>query len=183
MDAKANLILHPVRMRIVQTLVNGRELTVQEIASMLPEVPQATLYRHLKKLAEGNVIQVAAENQVRGAIEKVYKIAKEGISLSPEEFQNSTKEEQLRVFTQFAGGLIDQFGSYVENGEIDLLKDGVSFRQVDLYLSDGEFREFVHNLKKAFEQAGGYGPRKDRKKRTIATIIIPEGEKGRKQDE
>ncbi|MFY4775682.1 helix-turn-helix domain-containing protein [Metabacillus sp. RGM 3146] len=183
MNAKAKLILHPVRMRIVQTLVNGKQLTVQEMASRLPDVPQATLYRNLNKLVEGNVIEVLAENQIRGAVEKVYGLAKDAVSLSPEQFQKSSKEEQMGVFMQFAGSLIDRFGSYLEKEEVDLVKDGVSFRQIDLFMDDEEFLEFIQSIRAAYQKAAGNEPKERRKKRTVATIIIPEGESGGKNDE
>lgn len=64
-NARANLLLHPVRLRIV-TAAAGRELTAADLAAALPDVPQATLYRHLKRLVDGGMLAVVAENPVRG---------------------------------------------------------------------------------------------------------------------
>lgn len=182
LNAKAKLILHPVRMRIVQTLVNGRSLTVQEMAARLSDVPQATLYRNLNKLVEGNVIEVVAETPIRGTIEKTYALAKEGISISAEQFQESSKEEQMSVFMQFIGTLIDKFGGYIEKETLDLIKDGVSFRQIDLYMDDEEMKDFLLSISRAFQKAASLEPGEGRKKRTIATIIIPEGEEGKQNE-
>ena len=50
MPTKAvNLILHPVRLRIIQTLVR-RERNTQHIADTLPDVPVSSLYRHIRML-------------------------------------------------------------------------------------------------------------------------------------
>jgi predicted ArsR family transcriptional regulator len=178
MNAKAKLLLHPVRMRIVQTLVGDRKLTVQEMGQRLPDVPQATLYRHLNQLVQGNIIKVVSQNQVRGTIERVYGLAQGGSSLSAEEFQKSTKEEQMEVFMQFISMVINGFGSYLEQDHIDLVKDGVTFRQADFYLSDEEFAEFIQSLGDVYRKAMQYEPAEGRRKRTISTIIVPEAKKG-----
>ena len=71
-QSKMKLILHPVRMKIIQSLLNGKNLTVQQLSQRAKDVPQATLYRHLNKLLEADFIQVVQENQIRGTVEKVY---------------------------------------------------------------------------------------------------------------
>jgi len=40
MESKVDLILHPVRIRIIQILF-GREMTTEEIATSIPDVPHA----------------------------------------------------------------------------------------------------------------------------------------------
>lgn len=41
---KVDLLLHPVRLRVVQALL-GQEMTPQQLVDALGDVPQATLYR------------------------------------------------------------------------------------------------------------------------------------------
>ena len=62
-ESKAELVLHPVRLRIIQSLIGGRERTPQQIAEELPDVAQATLYRHLGRLAKAGLVKVVAERQ------------------------------------------------------------------------------------------------------------------------
>ena len=66
-----NPILNPVRMRRIQSLAKNKNMTVQQIAQELTDVPQATLYRHLNKLLKAKAIVVVQENKVRGVLEKV----------------------------------------------------------------------------------------------------------------
>ena len=75
MEFKINTILHPVRMRIMQSLLGGKELTAQEISNRVSDVPQASLYRHLNSLLEAEVLEVVEENKVRGTMEKVYALS------------------------------------------------------------------------------------------------------------
>jgi DNA-binding transcriptional ArsR family regulator len=176
MKSKADLILHPVRMQIVQTLAGGQHFTVQDLAERLPDVPQATLYRHLNKLVQGGVIEVVAQNQVRGAIEKVYALASGGM-ISPQEFAESSKEKQMGVFIQFVSGVINSFGDYLNQDTVDFVKDRVTFQQAEVHMNDEEFQEFAQGLAEVFKKVMSNEPRADRKKRKITTIIVPEVKK------
>lgn len=65
----ADLVLHPVRLRILQA-VAGRQLTTAQLRERLPDVTTATLYRHITTLLEADVLTVVAERKVRGAVER-----------------------------------------------------------------------------------------------------------------
>ncbi|MFF2450661.1 hypothetical protein ACFVSW_26815 [Neobacillus sp. NPDC058068] len=67
-----------------------------------------------------------------------------------------------------------EYERYLNQETIDLAKDGVSFRQASLYLSDEEFTEFVRDLTAVYAKVTQNMPQKGRKRRTLATISIPE---------
>ena len=48
----ADLLLHPVRWRIVQAFLGDRTLTTAELHAELSDVPMASLYRHVGLLAD-----------------------------------------------------------------------------------------------------------------------------------
>src|SRR3954469_15482471 len=68
----ADLLLHPVRLRIVQAFLGERALTTAELRDELPDIPPASLYRHIALLADAGVLAVASERRVRGATERTY---------------------------------------------------------------------------------------------------------------
>ena len=70
---RSDILLHPVRLRIVLT-VAGDEATTADIAERLPDVPQATLYRHIAKLADSGILDIVGERRARGAVEKTYSV-------------------------------------------------------------------------------------------------------------
>ena len=146
---RADLVLHPVRLRIILAFARGRRLTPQQVAGVLPDVPQATLYRQIERLYRGGALAVAAERRVRGAVERTYVLAEGGASLSPEDLAKSSRDDHLGYFTAFAAGLIAQFEQYLERSEIDLLKDGVGYRQVVMNLTDEEIMEMAGALNAA----------------------------------
>src|ERR1700681_1636175 len=138
---RADLVLHPVRLRIILAFARGRRLTPQEVAAVLPDVSQATLYRQIERLFRGGALAIASERRVRGAVERTYVLAEGGSSVSLEDLANSSRDDHLGYFTAFAAGLIAQFERYLEREEIDLLKDGVGYREVVLNLTDEKLKE------------------------------------------
>ncbi|UGB29088.1 MULTISPECIES: helix-turn-helix domain-containing protein [Bacillaceae] len=176
MDSKAKLILHPVRMKIVQTLIGNKEYTVQQIATRLTDVPQATLYRHLNKLLEAEVLKVVKENQIRGTVEKIYALNEHEVS-NERDLTKISKDEHLNLFLTFMTHLLGQYESYLNQENIDLIKDGVSYRQAMVYLTDQEFQEFMQELSQVYKKVIDNEPSNDRKARHLSTIFIPEAKK------
>src|SRR5690348_17278201 len=97
---KTDIVLHPVRMRILQNLAT-RNLTPLQLAEELVNVPQATLYRHLNKLVEAGVLLVVEERPVRGTVEKVYGLNLEALRSDGQALLNGSREEMLELFTHF----------------------------------------------------------------------------------
>ncbi|HXC77443.1 MAG TPA: helix-turn-helix domain-containing protein [Candidatus Acidoferrum sp.] len=170
---RADLVLHPVRLRIILAFARGRRLTPQQVAAVLPDVPQATLYRQIDRLYRGGALAVAAERRVRGAVERTYVLAEGGASISPEGLAKASRDDHLRYFTAFATGLIAQFEQYLERSDIDLLKDGVGYREVVLNLSDEELMEMAAALNSALGRYLAYESRPGRKRRMLATVLFP----------
>ena len=176
-EGKAKILLHPVRMRVIQTLVTGEQLTVSEMLERLPDIPQATLYRHLKKLVDSHVLKITQETKVRGAVEKVYALAEHGASLSKDEIQSASREEHLDYFMNFISHLLGNYSRYLDQKEFDLFEDGVMYRQVVLHLSEAERNQLIHDIGTAYSKVLKNTPSPDRNEYNIATVIIPEPKK------
>lgn len=57
-----DLVLHPVRLRIVQAFLGNRELSTAQLAEELSDVPKSGLYRHLAVLADADVLSVVGKD-------------------------------------------------------------------------------------------------------------------------
>jgi Bacterial regulatory protein, arsR family. len=68
--ASSEILLHPVRLRIVQAFLGDRALTTSQLAAELDDVPAASLYRHVALLSDAGVLRVAAERRIRGSLER-----------------------------------------------------------------------------------------------------------------
>src|SRR5688572_22230357 len=98
----ADLLLHPVRLRVVQAFLGDRVLTTADLHAELPDVPVATLYRHVGVLADAGVLTVVGERKVRGAAERSYRLDLAAASLGPADAAAMTAEDHRRAFTTFA---------------------------------------------------------------------------------
>ncbi|RJS62611.1 helix-turn-helix domain-containing protein [Bacillus sp. PK3_68] len=173
--SKSNLkvILHPVRMKIIQSFVRNKEQTVQQLAERITDVPIPSLYRHINTLLDAGFIEVVQENPVRGTIEKVFALKQQ----TPNDFLNLSKAEHLDLFTTFVAQLISMYDQYLSGDNVDLQKDGVSYRVAELHVTDEEFRELAVKIGTLIMEAVQNEPSPERKVKQLATIIIPEGEK------
>lgn len=172
---KANLILHPVRLRIVTELAR-QKLTPRQLAQLLPNVPQATLYRHLSLLLEGGILEVVAEQPVNGATERTYTVAQGQGNLDMAEMKGLSRSEHLQYFTVYATTLIDTFTEYIQNCDLEQLgEDGLAYQRAVVYLSDEERAQFQREVIAVLGRVISQPPAPDRKRYTLSSIVIPEG--------
>ena len=174
-DSKAELILHPIRMRIILA-IGAEHLTAQQIAAQLPDVPQATLYRHINKLAEGSLLEIVTERPVRGTVERVYSLKLSRLTLSQEDLASATPEELMHFFTTFVAGLMGDFAAYLNNHpQPKLDADGVGFHTAPLYLSADELDALRDGLNALLQPMLKHRPTPERKRLHLTTIMIPSG--------
>jgi DNA-binding transcriptional ArsR family regulator len=172
---KADLMFHPVRLRIITTIANQR-MTASELANALPDVPQTTLYRHLNLLTEGGVLQVVEENPIRGTVERVYAAAIRP-SLRDSDLQGMTKEDYEQVFTMFLSLLMGDAMHYLdskeEGEEINPLADGVEVSKVQLHLSDEEYNIMKQEIIDIMLATADNPPSPERKRWVFSVQFIP----------
>ena len=142
---KEDLLLHPVRLRILLA-VGGREATAQQLAAELPDIPQATLYRNINTLVAAGMLVVVREKRVRNTIEKTYALPKQGVMLTPEDAKNAQPEDAVHLATRYFGLLLGRYLQYIQQGNVDLAQDNVLFQMVPLYVSREEALELGRAL-------------------------------------
>jgi len=173
-NPKANLLLHPVRMRIVVEMIN-HPMTTQQLVTAMPDVAQATLYRHIKLLQDGGIITVTQETPVNGAIERTYRLVEGASRLSPEDMQEVTKEEHLLYFNTFVASLMETFGQYVHRTEPEQIATaGMSYNRATIHLNDTERAQFTEEIMTLLSKYIGLTPDTNRKRYTLASIVIPD---------
>jgi DNA-binding transcriptional ArsR family regulator len=168
--SKAELIIHPIRIRIVRTLL-FKPQTTQELAEQLPDVPKSSLYRHLRLLLEGELIGIAEARLVQGIQEKVYELVQMP-QLSREEMAAISAEEHLRYFTTFMAILLQGFADYL-TADPDFHSDVVGYNEVEVWATPEEFGKFTQKINAAIlpllRQEEGNG----RKQYKLATVVYP----------
>lgn len=173
---KIDLILHPLRLRIMQSL--GQEsLTTQEIAERLPDAPVSSIYRHLKLLLEGGMVEVAATELVQGIQQKTYRLAQLP-RLGPDDVADLDAGQHLSYFTSYLMSLLRDFANYlqaaeVETGKLDLLADRTGYTEAIFYATPAELETFQAELNAALIKVMGNERENGRFRRKIALISHP----------
>jgi hypothetical protein len=176
-DSRADLIAHPVRLRMMLALA-GQQLTTQQIASLLPDVPRASLYRNIHRLAEGGVVRVVRETPVRGTVERVYALVEGARGFSEAELARASREDHRRYFAVFFATMLSSLQSYLQQATIDPIADGLTCRAAVVYLSDGEYRRLLDQVGALLEPAMALPHTLERRRRIIGLTAIPERRAG-----
>jgi hypothetical protein len=176
--ATADLLLHPVRLRVVQALLGDRAMTTGDLHAELPDVPVATLYRQVGVLADAGVLEVAAERRVRGSTERTYRLVTTAASVGPEEAAGMTPEEHRRAFGTFVAALLADFDRWADGGAavpggLDAARDGVGYRMTGLWLDDDEFTALVADLRRVLGDRLANEPGGERRRRLLGTVFLP----------
>lgn len=166
-------LLHPVRLRIVLTLLQ-HPMTTAEIQGVLADVAQATLYRHISTLEDAGLIEVIDRRQARGSVERTFAVVEGTASLDADAVQGVDPDTHMRWFTTFVGTLLVDMAAYLDGNGIDLEHDRVGYRQTPLWLTDAEVDELVNELRAAVARRTVLPPTPGRRRRLLSTILVPD---------
>jgi hypothetical protein len=169
----ADLLLHPLRLRIVQTFLGDRQLTTSQLFAEIGGIPPATLYRQVATLARAGVLTVVGERQVRGTVERTYALSVQDAQLTDEDLKNMTPEDHRHAFMAFLAGLLADVDRYIDAGAVDLVADGAGYRTIGLWLTRDELTEMVTEIGAAVQARAGNGPAPGRTRRMLSTVLIP----------
>lgn len=171
--ASADLLLHPVRLRIVKAFLGDRALTSRQLAAELPDVPAASIYRHVARLTEAGVLHVVAERRVRGITERTYTLRLYAAQVQPGEFTAMSPAEHASAFLAFVAGLLGDFDRYVATKPEDPRRDGVGYRLAAMWLTDAELTEYLRELAAISQPRLANAPGNDRRRRMLYNIMLP----------
>lgn len=133
----AEAVMNPVRQRIFQYFLLHETGTVKELKKALPNVPNASLYRHIKILADHSILMVVSENRIRGTVESVYQINKDALA---------TEDESGNAVQMSLLGICASFAKYFASGSADPQKDLLLLTNCTLLLTDEEFLKFLSEI-------------------------------------
>jgi hypothetical protein len=176
--SSADLLLHPVRLRIVKTFLGDRALTTADIAAELDDVPTGSLYRHIATLTRAGVLQVISERRVRGTVEKTYTLRLLAAQMQPDEVEAMSIEEHARAFMAYVAGLLGDFDRYLAHDPAPG-RDGADYRVGAMWLTDAEYADFLGDLKRMIQARLANKPTKERRRRVAYHVLLPAPEDAR----
>jgi len=165
-------LLNPVRIRIIQELGGKEKATTKELASILNDIPQASLYRHIANLVKNKLVTVVEEHQVRGITEKVYSISpnlNRALNIDP---KTITKKDLSELFTRFVIELLTDFdGSMSGVEKFDPNDTRVIFQSASMYLSQTELIDMLTQIGGVMQKFLANPMTEGRSLRKFSTII------------
>ena len=166
-------ITNPVKCKLLLEIHSKGKATAKQLADIYTDIPQATLYRNLKKILSDGILQVVEETQVRGTVEKTYSLAHNLISDIETIVEKNSGELYMQYFMQYFIGFAKQFQEYCHSPNINIKKDMTGFSLSPLYLSDDELTSLIKNISQIISAVKSNEPNSERKLRTIGIIVSP----------
>lgn len=163
----AEIVMNPVRQRIFQYFLIHDTGTVKELRKALPDIPSASLYRHIKILADSSILMVVGENRIRGTVESVYQLNKEAMA---------TEDESGTAVQMSLLSICAAFAKYFSTGNADPQKDMLLFTNCTLLLTDEEFSEYLSEINQITVKYMKQATSKNSKTRGITLISAPTNE-------
>ena len=160
----AEIVMNPIRQRIFQFFLLHETGTVKEIKKALDDVPSASLYRHIKILADNSILMIVDERRIRGTIESVYKLNKDAMA-TEDENGNAVQMSLLSICAQFA--------KYFSSGKANPKNDMLLFTNCTLMLTDEEFSGYLSQINKVTIEYMKKKTSQNSKSRQITLISAP----------
>lgn len=167
------LLLHPVRIRIVHAFAGGGVRTTSDLQARLPDVPHTSLYRHVGLLATAGVLEVVGEQRVRGTVERSYRLNRKRATVDDDAAEGMTIEAHRRAFAAAMAALIAEFGSYLDHGNADARRDLVGYRQIPVWMSPAELDALITQLQALLTRAISHKPTSQRRQYLLSPILFP----------
>ena len=160
----AEIVMNPVRQRIFQHLLVHETGTVKKIRTALPDIPSASLYRHMKILTDAGLLSIVGENRIRGTVESIYKLNKSALEVDD--------ADGTAVQTALLG-ICASFAKYFSGGSPDPRKDMLMMSACTLTLNDEEFMKFLTEINEVAVKYMDTPVKEGSKARQITLISAP----------
>lgn len=172
MDA-LELLVHPVRLRIVHAVSGGRTMTTTQLCARMPDVSKATVYRHVDTLAGAGILEVDGEQRVRGAVERRYRLRRDRAVIDAQTAAAASPDDYRRAFAAAVAALLGEFDSYLDRDGADPAADLVGFRQHALWLTRDELTALIEDLRAAILPRLAHDAAPGRAQYLLSPIMFP----------
>lgn len=135
------ILINPVRTRIIQVAAEKGNLTANDICELMPDIPRTTLYRHIKLLLDNQILLVVNEEKIRGSLERT-------LALNVEQIQkNNTVENASQLSMQFLLNKLASFQRYFSKPQANPGRDRIFLNNTVLIMNDAEFDAFLLKMR------------------------------------
>ena len=172
------LLLHPVRLRIVHALSGDRVVTTAQLCARLPDVSQATVYRHVALLADAGILEVEGERRVRGFVERSYRLRAQRAAVPAERAAAASVDDHRRAFATAMAVLLAEYEQYLAQEQVDPAADLVGYRQHAIWLTPAEREGLIEGMRAAILPVIGNRPAPGRTPHLLSPVLFPTADAG-----
>jgi len=172
-DKLMECLTNPIKCKLLLDIIDEGQTTAKILAEKNKNIPQATLYRYLKKMVSDGILKIAEERQIRNVMEKTYAPAIDMKAQVDKMLAENSGEAYLQLFQQFTIGLLNEFKTYAEKDDIDILNDGSGFRVAPIFATIDELKELATKIHELIRPYTENEATPDRKMRSVAIIFTP----------
>jgi len=166
-------LTNPIKNSIILEVSEQGRATAKALAQKYPNIAQATLYRHLKKMTDDKILKVVETRKVRNVTEKTYALAIDFEANFEKMIEENSGEAYFKLFQQFSMGLLKEFHAYSARENIDLLNDGSGFSVTSIYANLDELKDLSLKIREVAQPYKENEPTADRQARSLAIIFTP----------
>lgn len=171
----SDLLLHPVRWRIVQRVL-GREVTTTELRAELPDVSTSTLYRQVATLIDAGVLRVVREARTNGPTERTLALHRpdDHRAAADAEAATMSADQHRGALNLLLAQITRDFERAVERGDLPARAAELSYGQTPLYLRPEQLRELQAELERILAQYQQRTGACDERRIVLSVIGVPD---------
>jgi len=164
---------NPVKAKLILEIQEQGQVTTGQLTEKFSQIPQATLYRYVKKMLTDGLLKVVEERPVRGTVEKIYALGFDFIDNNKKVIEENDGNAYFQMATLYMLGILTEFKEYADRTNIDLLGDCSGFSHVPVYATTEELTETLMKIKDVLSPLINNTPGGERRLRNLCIITTP----------
>lgn len=160
------ILLHPIRIRIMHAIFSGGAHTVPEVHEKLPDLARKVVDEQISFMSDSGLVDVTGRDKFHVAIsQRGFRHFHEAARGNPDNYRH-------RVSTALTV-LAEEVGSYLDGEEKEIQEDALHVLQHPVWLSPAEVAELTIDLVRAVRKKLDSVPTNDRKPYFLSQMLFP----------
>ena len=166
-------LTNPIRSKLVLEISEKNQATAKQLAEVFPEIPQTSLYRHLKSMVESGLLNIVEERPIRGTVEKVYAMNQDFAETLGKNLAENNGQAYLLLFNQYMMGVLKEFQEYAARPQIDIAGDCSAFSLAPIYATKEELEQALGQIGGILQGLLANKSTPERRLRNVGIIVTP----------
>lgn len=163
---------NPVKCKLLLEIHEKGKATAKQLAKT-SDVPQATLYRYLKKMTKDGILEVVEENRIRNTIERVYAMVDDLGGDTKKMLEENNGRAYMHIITRGMMGIMQEFKEYTARDDIDILHDGSGLSVAPINVTLEEMEEAARKIGEIVAPLTKNAPTPERSLHNLCLIFTP----------